>query len=812
MQANYTPNMQETPIKSTEIANLIAEGASCFIFLGAGASIDSVLPENLRLPSGPEIKEYLLKRLEKREEDIKAEKSIVEVTPEVVWGEIIDKHSYNVGLNILKKIFEYDENTKIAKPTPSSYRFLAKLLLSDCITGVATTNFDEKLDEALFVQIKIKYRTKKLIVAATEEDFKEFDEKVTPIVYKFHGTLSKPYSIVSNPQGDLSNAKKKALSKLIRANDIVIFIGYSARDSDIREAIEHILKDEIDKSDAKRKHIYWCYHNLQGTRDSSIYPQMIKILSDAKDKRGFNVYYVPILDATAFIRAFWRNARVTREEQSIILGKEENFCRNRYTEYVQSKTEFPGRLTDPIYGYIDYNCSEEGWIDFKKEIANLMDCSAMQRMRNIKQLSLSYYIYPDGTHTRFAHSLGVAHLVLKALLKLRDSPIFKPTKTITKDVARNCIFAALLHDIGHGPYGHATEMFINRVGKSGKHEDYTIKIIDKGLLDLTNAFDRINFSRKDVKGFIDGSVDPKLFALHMLISNAGLDLDRLDFLLRDLYHTGRRIDKLELSIDPYSFEDRQKLINSLIDNLAVTTVDNLPEEGKNRFPTNTTNATCLCFNDTVMVKNYLDDFFKLYMEMYENVYYRDLNRCAQSMLSKALYLAYEIGEIEYEDVYEFTDPELFTLLENSLDSRVRGLIKCVKYRFLFEPICKFMVKEGVDLNSKMDLNEVENGLCNALGIIEEGINSTVIIDILPPKKIADSVYLKPENGEIITYNFRNRMDATTKGKYDSLMLWAGYLFVPQQLLDKKDRILDTFSEMHKDILKNVTRLPIPRTG
>jgi len=195
----------------------------------------------------------------------------------------------------------------------------------------------------------------------------------------------------------------------------------------------------------------------------------------------------------------------------------------------------------------------------------------------------------------------------------------------------------------------------------------------------------------------------------------------------------------------------------------------------------------------------------LYIEMYENVYYRDLNRCAQSMLSKALYFAYENGEIELEDIYGFTDPELFTLLENSADSRVRELTKCVKYRFLFEPICQFTAKEGIELNNEIALNEVESELCDALRISEEDIDHMVIIDLLHPKRIDDRVYLK-NNEEINPYHFRERVDDVNKKKYENLKRWKGYIFVPQELLNKKEDILMLFQEKYREIIEEVNEI------
>ena len=97
---------------SIEIAKRINIGEKSFFFLGAGASIDSALPEKLRLPDGNKIKRYLLDTMGWQEENIRMRKNIEEVTPEIVWGEIIEKSNREIGINILRSIFEYNEKEK----------------------------------------------------------------------------------------------------------------------------------------------------------------------------------------------------------------------------------------------------------------------------------------------------------------------------------------------------------------------------------------------------------------------------------------------------------------------------------------------------------------------------------------------------------------------------------------------------------------------------------------------------------------------------------------------------------------------------
>ncbi|WP_392438924.1 HD domain-containing protein [Cloacibacillus evryensis] len=115
------------------------------------------------------------------------------------------------------------------------------------------------------------------------------------------------------------------------------------------------------------------------------------------------------------------------------------------------------RVRDPLYNLIEFR--EERVADLLWQI---IKTEAFQRLRRIKQLGFSEFVYPGATHTRFAHSLGVFHLarrlieIIDVKLKKRGSPT---SNNAEKDAA---LCAALLHDLGHGPFSHAFE----EVGKN----------------------------------------------------------------------------------------------------------------------------------------------------------------------------------------------------------------------------------------------------------------------------------------------------------------------------------------------------------
>jgi len=133
-------------------------------------------------------------------------------------------------------------------------------------------------------------------------------------------------------------------------------------------------------------------------------------------------------------------------------------------------------IRDPVYGFVSFN-------EWEKEI---IGHPAFQRLRRIKQLALTEMVYPGAVHTRFEHSLGVMHLATKMYDSIVDSSHSLLEDRLSYNKAglekdRQLIrLAALLHDVGHAPFSHASEeiMPVNaNKNKPFKHEDYTTSII-----------------------------------------------------------------------------------------------------------------------------------------------------------------------------------------------------------------------------------------------------------------------------------------------------------------------------------------------
>lgn len=168
-------------------------------------------------------------------------------------------------------------------------------------------------------------------------------------------------------------------------------------------------------------------------------------------------------------------------------------------------------INDPLYGFltIPYGI-----------LFDLIEHPWFQRLRRIKQLGLSHLVYPGALHTRFHHALGALKLTLDALenLKLKDV-------AITDEECEATCIAILLHDIGHGPFSHALE---KTLVKDVSHEDFSLLFMQK----LDEEFN--GGLKMAIEIFTDKY--PKKF-LHQLIGSQ-LDMDRMDYLLRDSFYTG----------------------------------------------------------------------------------------------------------------------------------------------------------------------------------------------------------------------------------------------------------------------------------
>lgn len=158
---------------------------------------------------------------------------------------------------------------------------------------------------------------------------------------------------------------------------------------------------------------------------------------------------------------------------------------------------------------------------------SLIDTPEFQRLRRIRQLGLAYFAYQAAEHSRFTHSLGAFHLAGRILAKLRRG--YK----VDDDAQLAVRVAALLHDIGHGPFSHVIESILGF-----HHEQFTIEAVlsaETGVGRLLKGFSAE--LAENVAAIVRGDFRPR--ALAQLVSSQ-LDVDRMDYLLRDSLMTGAK--------------------------------------------------------------------------------------------------------------------------------------------------------------------------------------------------------------------------------------------------------------------------------
>ena len=178
---------------------------------------------------------------------------------------------------------------------------------------------------------------------------------------------------------------------------------------------------------------------------------------------------------------------------------------------MMNKNKVSKILNDPVYGFITLN---------RGILLDLIDHPYFQRLSRIKQLGLTYLVYPGAHHTRFHHAVGAAYLMKQALSTFKELGV-----NIQREEERGALIAILLHDIGHGPYSHALEhSFLSGVSHENVSDIFMRKLDEQynGELSLAIQIFRNEYHKK---------------FLHQLVSSQ-LDMDRLDYLKRDSFFTG----------------------------------------------------------------------------------------------------------------------------------------------------------------------------------------------------------------------------------------------------------------------------------
>jgi len=185
-------------------------------------------------------------------------------------------------------------------------------------------------------------------------------------------------------------------------------------------------------------------------------------------------------------------------------------------------------IRDPLHGYIELD-----------ELAcSIIDTVEMQRLRRIRQLGFSYLVYPGANHTRFEHSLGTYHLMNVLLDRLG----------MARDADEELIVASLIHDVGHGPYSHVTEPLIQKF-TGASHEDIGYVLSTDGEVKerdsepsaptIAEVVEAYRLDRRKIQSYIKGERTGNRTSRDISrILNGEIDVDKMDYLVRDSYYTG----------------------------------------------------------------------------------------------------------------------------------------------------------------------------------------------------------------------------------------------------------------------------------
>ena len=201
-------------------------------------------------------------------------------------------------------------------------------------------------------------------------------------------------------------------------------------------------------------------------------------------------------------------------------------------------------MRDPIHGFIKISKQEK----------DLIDTEVFQRLRRIRQLAMTFLVYPGALHTRFDHSIGVMHIAGRICNKLRESD---PNRINEKDIALVRL-AALLHDIGHGPFSHVSEHLLDEFTYDKTDKDKVReKIHEKITVDIIQTDPEIKTILEDAeRNFVIEMIEgkEKKWDWRRDIVSSELDADKIDYLLRDSYFTGVK----------YGLYDLEKIIESCL--------------------------------------------------------------------------------------------------------------------------------------------------------------------------------------------------------------------------------------------------------
>ena len=356
--------------------------------------------------------------------------------------------------------------------------------------------------------------------------------------------------------------------------------------------------------------------------------------------------------------------------------------------------QYWGEIKDPIHGYVYVTEAEK----------KLIDSFPVQRLHRLRQLAGAEYVYPGANHTRFEHSIGVMYLAGR----LAETSYL--SQYLSEDDVQRVRIAALLHDVGHGPFSHVFEhLLVKFLNKT--HEDLNIWIVQKS--ELKDLLSDLGYDPNELAKLSVGLLHkPGRVFMDQIIRSA-VDVDKLDFVVRDTYHTGAE----------YGYVDVFRIIHMLDvldENLAVD----------------------------LGALSALESLILARIESFKSIYFHRVGRAAQIMLVAAMEEAKdELGLVNFQSPEEYlalNDYTMWTMLKNCKKSKAiieklerRKLLKCAYDQ-------TFYVKDKT-VSSIFSVEEIRNQIRDKIAS-EAGVKpQSVVIDVptLPSVPYRHSALLEP---------------------------------------------------------------------
>lgn len=354
--------------------------------------------------------------------------------------------------------------------------------------------------------------------------------------------------------------------------------------------------------------------------------------------------------------------------------------------------KFIGEITDPVHRYISFSAVER----------DLIDTSVFQRLRRIRQLAGAHLVYPSAQHSRFEHSLGTMHIAGYA-----GESLLRKGFIDSEDNLQKLRLAALLHDVGHGPFSHLFEEVLESKCNM-THEDMGKKVILES--EISDVLSGHGYTPSDICRLSFG--ESRSIFLNEIIAGS-LSADIMDYLPRDSLFTGAEYGKIDY--------------HRLIASFEVVATGHLA-----------INKSALYSFESMLISRY---------EMFKAVYFHKTVRSAEVMLLHSLAQAdnhLQITKISLDEFLSLTDEitleQICSFDKNdnasklAKDYRDRRLLKCVYEKFLHK---------RDRLYNKMSvktLEELRLRICDVAGVNE----NTVFVDA----SIAPSMPLTPSKEEI----------------------------------------------------------------